>query len=298
MELNIRKNGQIFTSTAIAIVALFLLIYGAYSIVENKNELKTRVSTMENFLFSLEENMEREVYITGFRTLFLAEDYATKKGQFIPDVNSFFEEAFFNGTALGNSSDILIGAKYSDMLLFIKQRGESVNVNVSIYNPELTVFHEDAWNIAVLFSFNLTMIDNAGVASWSKQERIKSLISIEGFEDPLYIINSNGKVLYKINKSSGESLKNHLENHLYREDSDAPSFLDRLEGKTSSNLNGIESLVDLEEFSKQGLQTKDKSAVDHIYFSSNNPQASNVQGMPSWFKLDNVHISKYNATAS
>jgi len=297
MELN-SKKGQIFTSVAIAIVALFLLIYGAYTLVENKNEVKTRVSTMENFLFSLEENLEREVYITGFRTLFLAEDSVTKRGQFIPDVNSFFEEAFFNGTILGNSSDILIGAKYSDMLQFVKQRGESVNVNMSISNPKLSVFQEDAWNIAVLFSFNLTMVDNAGVVSWNKKEEIKSLINIEGFEDPLYILNSNGKVLYKINKSDGESLKNHLENHLYQEDSDAPSFLDRLEGKTTPDANGIESFVDLEEFSKQGLQTKDKSAVDHVYFSSDNPQASNVQGMPSWFRLDAVHMTKYNATAS
>jgi len=215
-------------------------------------------------------------------------------------VNSFFEEAFFNGTISGNVSDILEGATYSDMIQFIKQRGESVNVNVSISNPELSVFHENAWNIAVLFSFNLTMKDNAGVASWNKKEEIKSLISIEGFEDPLYIVNSNGKVLYKINKSSGESLVNHLENHLYQEDNDAPSFLDRLEGKTEANVNGIESLVDLEEFSARGLETKDKSAVDHIYFSSDNPLASNILGMPSWFKLDalNEHITKYNATAS
>ena len=298
MELKFRKNGQIFTSTAIAIVALFLLIYGAYSLVSDREAVKTRVSTMESFLFSLEENLEREVYITGFRTLFLAQDTVAKRGQFIPDVNSFFEEAFFNGTIFGNSSDILIGAKYSDMLLFIKQRGESVNVNVSMSNPELSVFQEDAWNIAVLFSFNLTMIDNAGVASWNKKEEIKSLINIEGFEDPLYIVNSNGKVLYKINRSSGESLQNHLENRLYQEDIDAPSFLKRLEGSIQPDSNGIESLVDLGEFSTQGLEIKDKSAVDHIYFSSDNPQASNVQGMPSWFKLDAAHISKYNAIAS
>lgn len=292
------KRAQIFTSTAIAIAALFLLFYGAYSLIEDKGEVKIRVSTMESFLFSLEENLDREVYITGFRTLFLAQDTVTKKGQFIPDVDSFFEEAFFNGTISGNVSDILEGATYSDMIQFIKQRGESVNVNTSISNPELSVFHEDAWNIAVLFSFNLTMKDNAGVASWNKKEEIKSLISIEGFEDPLYIVNSNGKVFYSINKSSGESLVNHLENHVYQEDSDAPSFLDRLEGKTEANVNGIESLVDLEEFSKQGLETKDKSAVDHIYFSSSNPDTSNILGMPSWFKLDADHITKYNAIAS
>ncbi|MFH1711591.1 MAG: hypothetical protein ABH840_04730 [Nanoarchaeota archaeon] len=298
MDLKMGEKGQIFTTVAIALIALFLLIYGAYSIVESKTQVKMRVSTMENFLFSLEENLEREVYITGFRTLFLAEDSITKSGQFISDVDYFFEEAFFNGTVSGNSSDILIGAKYSDMLQFIKQRGESINVNVSISNPEISVFHENPWNVAVLFTFNLTMIDNAGVASWNKQERIKSLISIEGFEDPLYIINSNGKVLYKINKSAGESLQDHLENRMYQEDIDAPSFLKRLEGSIQPDSNGIESLVDLEEFSQQGLGTKDKSAVDHIYFSINNPPASNVQGMPSWFKLDVPHLSKYNATAS
>ena len=89
------------------------------------------------------------------------------------------------------------------------------------------------------------------------------------------------------------NLQKHVDNSLYINSSLAPSFLDRLQGKLSANANGIESLVNLQKLSNQGLSISSKSVVDYIYFSSNNPSSYNINGMYNWFRLDNDHLDIY-----
>lgn len=298
------KKSQMFSLIAIALIILFFAGYELYSYTLDRTAINRRIRTMDNFLFSLEKNLEREIYITGYRTVFLAEDRIAKTGQYIYNTDNFFSEAFFNGSVAGNSTEIMIGARYSDILQFTNEKASNINVEIDMNNPQIRVYQQDPWNIAVLFSFNLTMKDKGNLASWQRQESIKSLIGIEGFEDPIYIINTNGKLAYKINRtiyttfavgSDVSNLNSHVKNRYYAENPDAPSFLNRLEGNLAADVNGIESLADLEEFAKQNIIVQDKSCVDHVYFSSSNPQSYTIQGMPSWFKLDDAHLIKYTS---
>jgi hypothetical protein len=299
------NKSQIFTLIAIALLVLFFVSYEVYSIAQDRHAIKTRISTMDSFLFSLEKNLEREIYVSGYRAIFLAEDKISKTGAYIPDMSSFIYEAFFNGTVSGNSSEILNGTTYSDILQSVNEKAGKINVNININNPQISISHESPWNVALIFSFDLEMNDNSNLASWKKHEDIKSLIEIEGFEDPIYLINTNGKVAYKFNRTiyegnyvqagNPENLNQHVLNRYYAENPDAPSFLKRLQGDLSADANGIESLADLSEFTKQGLVIQQKSIVDHTYFSSNNPASRNIQGLSSWFRLDDAHLAKYNA---
>lgn len=256
---------------------------------------------METFLFSIEQNLQREMYIFGYRTIFSAEDYIYRTGNYV-DVNDVFSEAFFNGTIYGNGSQILNDTTYGAIINSINEKANKINVNITLSQPFIYVAQKDPWNVEVTFSVNLTMTDNGGLASWNKQENISALIGIEGFEDPIYVVNTNSKVSYKINRtlySSGENVTNlsaHLNGRYYIAHNDAPSFLKRLAGSFTPDANGIESLVDLNKLSLEGIEIKQKSVVDHIYFSTDNPASFNIPNMPSWFRLDSAHIAKYNST--
>ena len=124
---------------------------------------------------------------------------------------------------------------------------------------------------------------------------INTYISVTNFEDPIYSISTNGLITNSINKTPYEvpiaigNLPDHVENSYYIAHSDAPSFLNRLEGNLSDDANGIESLVYLPRLPSPEI----KSCVDYIYFSTDNPATSGVSGMPSWFKLDTPHLSVY-----
>jgi hypothetical protein len=177
-----------------------------------------------------------------------------------------------------------------------------MNLNLSLTNIEIWIGQEDPWHVTVILNATLNLTDQAGLARWHKNESIKSKISIENFQDPLYLINTNGKVARKINKTiyknyvSGSNVENltlHLENKYYESNSDAPSFINRLEGRLEGDENGIESFVYLQDLSSQGLETEEKTLIDHLYFSSSNPVSYQISGMPSWFQIDENHLNKY-----
>ena len=296
------KKAQIFTLIAISLIALLFVSYSVYSYAENRDSIKTRVQSMDNFLFSLEKDLQREIYVFGFRTIFLAEDQITKSGNYISNLDDFFQKAFFNGTVYGNNSDILTGVTYEDLLDLINQKSEKINVEIISTNPTLQVLHQDPWHISFIFTFNLTMQDKSALATWNKQENITAQVEVEGFEDPIYLLNTNGKITNKINKTiyqpfvEGVSVSNlaiHSRNSFYINTTLSPSFLNRLQGNLAPDENGIESLVYLPDLTQQGIIVKQKSVVDHIYFSDNNPDSHNIQGMPNWFRINQEHLDLY-----
>jgi hypothetical protein len=290
MEMN--KRGQLFTVFAIVILGLMFLVAEVSTDVHERTTIKSRISTMNSYIDSFEKNLERQVYIVGYRTIFLAGVDIASTGEYI-NVSEFFSEAFFNGTIRGTPHDFLSGVTYSNITDAINEKSEKMNLNVSLTNPEIEVYQEDPWNIKVKLSTDLVMEDIGGLAKWDKRQEVVATIQISQFEDPLYTIESFSKISRKINQSPYEgnftsgNLNDHILSGYYISSPLAPSFLNRMEGNFSADENGIESFVILPELSSQGLQTKTKSHVDFIYFSTDNPTYYTVGGTPSWFRIDN-----------
>jgi len=306
------KKGIIFTTLVVLILSLFVIAaYTSYSKVDERKSVQKRIDTMNSFVNSVEDNIPRQLRTSGFRIIFLFEKRIVEKGQYLSNVNSLFQEAFFGGTINGESNQdiqtVMDGAKFSDIKSLLQDKANGINANLDILDANITIIQEDPWNVKVILSSNIIINDNGNLASWNKTENITAIVPIQNFEDPLYIINTNGLVINKIMKTnflsfvSGSDISNllvHAQNSYYINSTLGPSFLDRLEGKTSPNIYGIESLVNLDKLSSKGISTRDKSVVDYIYFSGANPAACNVipVGMPFWFKLDNAHLSIYQVS--
>ena len=299
------KKAQIFTLIALALLALLLMTVSILTISDNRKPIEKRVTTMDTFLFSIEENLDRQLYIAGFRTLFLANDYITKTGQYI-NVSEFFNESFFNASVKGVHQDIMGGANYSDIISSINDKAKKINVEIIFSNPSINVSQDDPWNIKLTLNVTIKMNDSSGISSWEKEKIVITYIPINSFEDPLYLVNTNSRIIHRFNKTiyngiyinqgSTTNLLLHTQKGYYTENQNAPNFIKRLQGDLSSDPNGIESLVDLSLLSQQGFPTQQKSVVDYIYFSNNNPPVSQVSGMPSWFYIDDGHKVKYNVT--
>ena len=305
------KRGFIFTTIMIVMLLLFLITFSFYSDVKERKSIQTRIETMNSFVSSLESNLPRQLKTSGFRIIFLLEKRIVEKGSYITNLNGVFSEAFFNGTLYSeinpDVSTIMDGAKFNDIKELMQENADKINIHLEFYDPWINISQADPWNMQILFSFNLVVKDTANLASWNRTENMSVMVPIEHFEDPMYIINTNGLVVNKIKMSpysgfvAGSDISNlsiHSENSYYIASNSAPSFLNRLEGRNIPNTNGIESLVNLGELSGGGISTSDKSVVDYIYFSSSDPAACNVNpsGMPSWFKLDNLHLAKYEVS--
>ncbi|HLC78565.1 MAG TPA: hypothetical protein VJH92_05560 [Candidatus Nanoarchaeia archaeon] len=301
------RKAQLFTVLAILLLFLMFFSFEIFSMIRERQAITTRVATMDSFLKSIEDNLERQMYIAGFRIIFLAESHITSTGSYI-NVNDFFNEAFFNGTVYGQpNQSILQGATYSDFISSINNKANRISVNVTLYNSTITISQDDPWNVKFTLTSNLTMEDNRQLARWQKQQIITAYIPVQGFVDPLFTVESHAIISRKINKtiyegqyvSPSDELTNftdHVTKGLYAENSDAPSFLMKLEGNLSGDVNGIESIVYIPDFTTNvpGFVKEDKSVVDHIYFSEAWPIPQQIDGMPtSWFWIDEDHRIRY-----
>jgi len=289
------KKGVIFTILAITMLSLFAISFSLYSFIE-KDSTNYRIKTMNNFVFSIEQDLPRQLYISGYRGIFLMQKRIIEKGEYINNVNQSFNELFFNGTLNGIDEDLMNGAKFIDIQNSLNEKASKMNAEISFYNPSIKITQENPWNVKIILNTGLLIKDKSEDILWNKTKEITSLVSIENFEDPLYIVNTNGMISNKFNKTIynlPDNLYEHLENRYYINSTLAPSFLNRFEGNLTKDENGIESLVYLPDLSNQGISIKDKSCVDYIYFSSSNPSSQIISGMPSWFKLDNEHITIY-----
>jgi len=305
------KKAVFYTILSIMFVSFAVFIVTQktedYRYIDEMSRIQARVYSMDDFLDDIEDDIQRELYITGYRSVSSLVDYIINYGEFIDDVDLRFEEAFMNGTVKNQTIVLMVNNTFPDWLERVADQGEKMGVllNMSISNIQL--YHVSPWSVNISADFVVNITDMSNTAKWNRTAYVVSTIDIYGFEDPLYIINSLGRVTNFINNTvfegnytsgSGASfdpsnLLNHTLEGYYATHTDAPSFLMRFENNLNASVYGIESMVDLPELQGQGLDTYDKCVLDYIYWSSSSPTSYQVNNMPSWFRIDAGHTTKY-----
>jgi hypothetical protein len=312
------KKGFFFTVIAVYLVAALMLstlFYNKYEMRKKASVENIRILAVNDFIKDIDSDLERGLYISGFRTLLGLEEYIATTGNHLDDTELAFNETFFTKSFNGYPITLLDNNSFSDWEERINSQAESIGIRVNFTIESLEVKQEDPWNVELYTNITMLVYDATGMASWNRSKTIHAQIPITGFEDPLYSLNSYGRVANVITPANSTDfvsgtditvLLNHLENSLYIESATAPSFLMRLEGNFStSSCCGIESLVDVDKMTAQGIPARSMSIVDYVYFGTrttanlciNNSKAE--PDMPSWFRLDSddFHISTYQISA-
>ena len=300
------RKGIFFTSLVLAMISLFVISYTVISHIDERRAIEKRVQTLNSYVKSIEDDIPRQLFISGYRAIFLMEKRTIETGNYTTSVSSAFQEIFFNGTLYNQTQNLTQGVKFSDIQTNLQAKADKINAEVFLTSPVVSISQEDPWNIKITLTTNLYVRDKNDLATWNKTSTLSTKIPIKNFDDPLYFISTNGKITNKINQTSYttfaqgsdvSNLNNHLINSYYKDSTAAPSFINRLQGSLSASPYGIESLVNLQELSAAGITIQEKSAVDYIYFSVSNPSSHHIQGMPGWFKLDDSHLSAYQVSS-
>lgn len=286
----------------IVILSLFLITYGIYNEFKERSSEQKRVKTLDSFLKATEADLSRQTYIMGFRAIFIIESAISASGSYSSNVNAQVNEIIQNGTLKEVPQPLMVGATLPEITALANEKASKLNAELTLSQPTIQVFQRDPWQVIVQINTTLVLNDKNDKANWTIRESIETPLRVENFEDPLYLVSTNGLVTHKIirtpyeNFTQGADVTNlidHATNSYYTATSLAPSFIQRLEGNLTPSENGIESLVNLQELSGAGITVQDKSVVDHLYFSPQNPSAYRIQGMPSWFKIDDAHLQLY-----
>jgi len=111
------KKGVFFTAIVIFIITLFFMSYTIYDLVSDRSSVNKRVETLNNFVFSVEQDVPRYLYIAGFRTIFLIHEEIVATGNYVGSVEDLFDELFYNGSLNGVEKDLMSGATFDYMIL-------------------------------------------------------------------------------------------------------------------------------------------------------------------------------------
>lgn len=309
------KKGIFFLMLTLIIISLFILSIAFFSELAVRKSVQKRVETLSEFVNSVEEDLPRQLFIFGYRTIFLMENKIAQEGLYLGagQFEVLTSEAFFNGTIGGVTQEMLAGSTYDDLVFLLRERAAGIGADVQFANPKINVTQEDPWNVKVVLTADFFAGDQNYLAYWNKTLISVSLISIGNFTDPIYLKEANvdKKIVRNPNQTFGTvaSLSNQLENGYYRNYSGAPSFIDRLEGNIGGNYPamrfsqfGIESLVHLEEDLPQDYTLPaPRSIVDYLFFNDGTHIHCQVGSgsLPSWFRLDNPeHTAVYGVSCS
>ena len=93
-----KKKGVVFTLIAILIISLFLVSFISFSGYRERKTIEKRVETLNNYVLSLEQDMQRKLYISGYRIIFIFEKEIAETGTYTSGFDAKFDELFFSGT--------------------------------------------------------------------------------------------------------------------------------------------------------------------------------------------------------
>ena len=300
-----KKRGIFYTTAAIALTIAIIVTYGAYTTYRLSGKMdvtQTRIETVNFFIKDVEKDLKKGVYIAGFRTLLSFNQYITTNGTFIDDVNSRFRESFVNGTISGQPLSLMKDSTFTDWANKISAEAEKIDIKFNFTINDVRINQSDPWTVDIGVNVSLDIRDKRNTSYWIRERYLTNGIGISGFEDPLYTINSKGRIANTIIKSNitdfviGGDAKNlmvHANNSYYAANNNSPSFLMRLNGDMGNSSLGIESLVNVDKFLQQGISAKDRSAVDYIYFGTQATVNYRVNNTPEWFKIDEAHLDFY-----
>lgn len=326
-----RKRGIFFTFIAITIMVVFILIFtpqSNISLEKEKQDVSARISSINNFVDDLEGSyFETVLRVATHKTILSLINYIETKKAFIPSeqFNTVFSEVMINGTIsdpIGSDNhvpiDKITGKKimFNNTLLNWSKRinqtaKDTLNIDTNITIINVTVNQSEPWSVDSYLTFNSTVKSGDIPVEWKRRNVvIKATVSIEGFHDPYYFVNTNGAYIAQINKSNVQfdqwdisKVREHLRfgNYTHFENSDAPTFLMRLTNdfsdKEQKKCCGIESLVNPNKITPAD---QEESYVDYLFWTHKFSDCKKLWNIISlWdkfpnFKLDHVHVKKYN----
>ncbi len=307
------KRGIFFTLTAIFLLGLMLFIILAQQERRDSDDvaaLTIKIRAMNEFVKSVDEDLERGLFITGFRAFLGIQQHIATQGSYLADTESQFREALVNGTVLSAHLDIMNDSTFVNWTTRIAGEAGQLGLDVNFTVDQIDIYHSEPWIVSVDATVTMNVTDSSQTAFWVQQRTIQTNISVDGLEDPLYLVETGGVITRVINRTiyEGAYVQDADTSNLtlqvagkYYTNSTGPSYLMRLEGNLSNSTNnmGIEGFVFIPDLIDQGITTFERSSVDYIYYGNDSPTLYTInETFESWFRLDGNHLTPYQAQNS
>jgi hypothetical protein len=223
------KKGFFFSTLVIVMILLFVFTYSLAREANNRVVIQNRVKSMDNFFSTTQSDINRQLYISSYRTVIAMQKYFVQTtSHIITDPQKAFNETIMTGKLYGSTEFTAqlmlggLGATIPNITETIQKAAHSINTNITFSNQALSLTQDNPWNLTVIYNASVILNDSSSSTSWSKDFSIKVNIPIIGLEDPSYAALWSGTKARLINKTNN-----------YIEDPASPSYLDMLQRSTT-----------------------------------------------------------------
>ena len=309
----LNKKGIFFTLITLSLMTALIIIFtpsASVNIGADILVIKTRVTTLNNFVLDLENYyFENILRVSSHKAILALILYVRDNGQFadLNELQSRFYEVALNGTINGVSQPIMQGSTINNLLeRMVNTSKDTLNVDTGFKVNSINISQFTPWFVNL--RLNIIFSVSSETSSWNVSNfALNADLSIEGFNDTYYLVNTGGMYENKINKTDTfpkgvDEVKDHINYGTYVYYDEAPSFLMRFTNDFSDTSQkkccGIESLVNPNKITPQ----KDTSYVDYIFWETasdcSNNELYTIKGISDAdypnFKLDLAHIVSFN----
>ncbi|MFH1209839.1 MAG: hypothetical protein V1663_03550 [archaeon] len=321
------KRGIVFTSIAIILVSIIIIVFLIQANKKTEIEITkstVQTDTLNSFVKSLKtEYIPSAIRISSDRALLGLIDYIDRE-DYLTNVNTDFNKSLLSGKGPDNGNlqymfevdenNQEINYTIYAALNEIKDLSAQTQIIFS-YNPvSAKIEQEDSWTLKItLENFQINVSSSDGKVKWSDKVNISGYIPITNYRDPVILVEEG--LNFTIMKADmtdyvtpleglgmgGEfdnldKISNQMWNHTFNNNSDAPSFLQRMEGNfTNPEGHGIEYIVN----PAFNSNPSDLNMIDHYY----HPEITQLQEdicfieeLGKEFRIDKAHLIYYGFT--
>ncbi len=345
------KKGMFFTLIAILIVSVLFITFSPRHGLAIKGQVsftESRISAADDFVETVKASyMPMALRMASYNALNALSEYLKQRNNSLfadyDELNRNFAEVMLNGSiyceiggrnehipideCLGSGKTFMGNRNFTQRLRDIEKSSKAIlqidtnfsrdwygDYNVVLFQNNATGPFQAGVNVTINFSVN------AGIAWWNDTERISTVFSFDGIEDPLYSVKSQSgigalhtNVFNQTNLTSWNITNTfwEIEWRRYRHDKEGSSFLTRFtESDVRSECCGIESLINPFVMASAGVGDIEKPYSDWCFFGTRCPlnQTGSLWNISCItdnsiapekfyrFALDTYHAISYNLT--
>ncbi|MEM7815503.1 MAG: hypothetical protein QXN71_00075 [Candidatus Aenigmatarchaeota archaeon] len=190
------QKGQMYSAIAILIM-IPIVVFVAYYITASQNiklgvTEKVIADQQQQVAKGIEDDFERAMKISGRRALLSAVNKVVISGSFLDNSTLRIGELMLNSTIYGNPSILMANNTLGEWKSRIISQNHSFNIDVNFTN--LTVKNYDGMHIEVSMILTLNVSDKLNISRIDRVLDKKVLVSVEGLEDPVYTLSTEGYV--------------------------------------------------------------------------------------------------------
>ena len=292
----------------LALIVIFAAILHREAVTDpSATGLHEHILSANNFMIQLEEDLERVLQITGYRSLLGLEEHISSTGEFLQNLSEPFAEVMFYGSVDGAPYSIMDNATLTEFEKRMQGIASGLGLDLKLVLDDVRISHVSPFNLMVNSTLTVALTTRDGKTSWNYTTNISRVFKIYDLKDPLHTVGTAGRVPNVIVMSNvtkpyitptndTSRLQTLLNNSWYINNTKAPSFLMRFTGNLSASPYGISALIDTKELESQDLTVyTDRSVVDFLYFGNQSTTTNRIVNMPAEFLLDDEHLPVYDA---